>query len=134
MYGMVRLNFGFDGSRGYCDVNFYLSNSGQSKSTSFTVRIYTYNTINTSAEWIVERPIINGTYHNNYAKTSTFGNSYTSFSSCSYLLSTSSSYTVLTDASNIYNLKMKETSTGHYLAQPGSISSGSFNVNWLNYY
>ncbi|WP_294180728.1 G1 family glutamic endopeptidase [uncultured Clostridium sp.] len=112
----------FDGSM---DVYFYVSNSTQSVSTSFDVEINIPSNMPNSAEWITERPTINGEL-GNYPMTFDVptGERGVPFRECSYTLRSESNSQLAEDSdSNMYKVMMQGNNT---IATPLLLDDGEF--------
>lgn len=117
------------------DINFYVSNKSVTPNvtSSFSVRLKRYAGIASSAEWIYERPQLSDGSLATLAKPISNSQNTVPFNGNSYKLDAMTVvWTSLADASNIYNITMKNTSST-VLASTGSISSSNFNVTWKNY-
>ncbi|MFC4600385.1 hypothetical protein [Cohnella hongkongensis] len=103
--------------------------TSQNIGTSFSsAYIKTWNKPLSTAEWILERPKIDGDFLNvNLAK----GN--TTFSNARWSSSANGTLSNMTDTSSTEKFIMKNQAVTTTLASPGSISNGSFTVTWSNY-
>jgi len=125
---------------------FDIFNVTQNKYTSFNVNVTSYNNVPNSAEWIAERPKINGTLGNYPVTTDYQTNQRTvRFDICEYQTSSSSNFIGFDDStSNLYNLSLVNGSDilattktpGSLYVEPydsGLINDNSFNVDWKAY-
>ncbi|MFA9397983.1 MAG: G1 family glutamic endopeptidase [Clostridiaceae bacterium] len=127
MYGVVQIQ-----SIANSNVTFwfYLVDETKGTSTSFSkiVSITDNVGVNQTAEWISE----NVDYL--YPKTVTNGSSVVSFLQCKYERGLNSDWTTLSDSdSSISECDMYSSSNSRYMALPGNISSGNFDISWMNY-
>lgn len=116
----------------YVYFDFYISNTTESESTSFTSAVTKCNGTDESSEWICERPNINGST-SSYASSETVYGNYVPFGKGEYREEDSTNWSILNN-SKYYNSVDMTNDSGNVLAHTSSLSSeGSFNVYLKGY-
>lgn len=134
IYGSVKARF-YDNSNPSFD--FYIANTTQGRSTSFTVSVTRCPGVDYSAESISERTYVDGVYEP-YSKTSntSSGGNYVQFWNSQFSnedgTNNFSWQTFANDSSHTYSSNMRSDDNTRDLAEPTDLdSSGSFRVTWL---